>query len=100
MWKTQDVHPAVHGMSHCTFACRPAGNTLLASPEVRKIGFTGSTNVGKMLMKQAADTVKKVGRAEWGLKDFVQLSLGNLRGHRQREYDHIDWNGGAPGKAQ
>ena len=67
MWKvTQDVHPAMHGMSHRMFACCCSGNTLLASPEVRKIGFTGSTNVGKMLMKQAADTVKKVGPAELG----------------------------------
>ena len=53
-------------MSHRIFARCCAGNTLLASPDVRKIGFTGSTNVGKMLMKQAADTVKKVGPAEWG----------------------------------
>ena len=60
------THPVVHGMLHRMCACCCAGNTLLASPDVRKIGFTGSTNVGKMLMKQAADTVKKVGPAEWG----------------------------------
>uniref|UniRef100_A0A061QXJ1 Succinate-semialdehyde dehydrogenase, mitochondrial n=1 Tax=Tetraselmis sp. GSL018 TaxID=582737 RepID=A0A061QXJ1_9CHLO len=36
------------------------GNTLLASEAVRKIGFTGSTAVGKKLMAGAADTVKKV----------------------------------------
>ncbi len=64
--KTQNVHPAAHGMSHRICACCCAGNTLLASPEVRKIGFTGSTNVGKLLMKQAADTVKKVWAAGWG----------------------------------
>ena len=60
------MHPAVHDMSHHMCVCCCAGNTLLASPDVRKIGFTGSTNVGKMLMKQAADTVKKVGPAKWG----------------------------------
>lgn len=32
----------------------------MKSDVVRKIGFTGSTAVGKILMKQAADTVKKV----------------------------------------
>jgi len=32
---------------------------LLASPIIRKLSFTGSTTVGKQLMKLAADTVKK-----------------------------------------
>lgn len=32
------------------------------SKVVRKVGFTGSTPVGKILAKQAADTVKKVRR--------------------------------------
>ncbi|XP_011628893.1 succinate-semialdehyde dehydrogenase, mitochondrial isoform X2 [Amborella trichopoda] len=36
------------------------GDTLLASSQVRKITFTGSTAVGKKLMAGAASTVKKV----------------------------------------
>jgi succinate-semialdehyde dehydrogenase/glutarate-semialdehyde dehydrogenase len=36
------------------------GETLMASPIVRKISFTGSTATGKLLMRQAADTVKKL----------------------------------------
>ncbi|KAI3456648.1 hypothetical protein Pfo_013311 [Paulownia fortunei] len=36
------------------------GEALLASPQVRKITFTGSTAVGKKLMAGAAGTVKKV----------------------------------------
>ncbi|XP_009363333.2 succinate-semialdehyde dehydrogenase, mitochondrial-like [Pyrus x bretschneideri] len=36
------------------------GDALLASPQVRKITFTGSTTVGKKLMAGAAGTVKKV----------------------------------------
>ncbi|XP_077244390.1 aldehyde dehydrogenase 5F1 isoform X1 [Tasmannia lanceolata] len=36
------------------------GDTLLASPQVRKITFTGSTAVGKKLMAGASGTVKKV----------------------------------------
>ncbi|KAF9600873.1 hypothetical protein IFM89_013469 [Coptis chinensis] len=36
------------------------GDTILESPQVRKITFTGSTAVGKKLMAGAAGTVKKV----------------------------------------
>jgi len=36
------------------------GGVFTASKEVRKLSFTGSTAVGKQLMKQCADTVKKV----------------------------------------
>ncbi|XP_043688022.1 succinate-semialdehyde dehydrogenase, mitochondrial [Telopea speciosissima] len=36
------------------------GDTLLASPQVRKITFTGSTAVGKKLLAGSAATVKKV----------------------------------------
>ncbi|KAL2330994.1 hypothetical protein Fmac_018575 [Flemingia macrophylla] len=36
------------------------GDALIASPQVRKITFTGSTAVGKKLMAGSAETVKKV----------------------------------------
>jgi len=36
------------------------GQAFMQDSRVRKITFTGSTEVGKLLMKQAADTVKKV----------------------------------------
>ncbi len=36
------------------------GNTLCADPRVRKLSFTGSTSVGKLLYRQCADTVKKL----------------------------------------
>ena len=39
---------------------REIGNVLVQSPVVRKLTFTGSTPVGKQLMKGCADTVKKV----------------------------------------
>ena len=32
---------------------------LLASPVIRKLSFTGSTVVGKLLIKQAADDLKR-----------------------------------------
>ena len=37
------------------------GDELTTNPSVRAITFTGSTEVGKQLMRQAASTVKKVG---------------------------------------
>lgn len=37
----------------------PIGAKLTASPVVRKISFTGSTRVGKLLLEQAAKTVKR-----------------------------------------
>lgn len=36
------------------------GNELTSNPIVRKVTFTGSTAIGKLLIKQCADTVKKV----------------------------------------
>ena len=36
------------------------GNVLCEDPRVRKLTFTGSTQVGKLLYKQSADTVKKL----------------------------------------
>ena len=39
---------------------RTAGQALVAHPDVDKIAFTGSTEVGKRIAKTAADTVKRV----------------------------------------
>lgn len=36
------------------------GGVLTSSPVVRALSFTGSTDVGKLLMRQCADTVKRV----------------------------------------
>jgi succinate-semialdehyde dehydrogenase/glutarate-semialdehyde dehydrogenase len=36
------------------------GGALCASPTVRKLSFTGSTRVGAVLMRQCADTIKKL----------------------------------------
>lgn len=47
------------------------GSTLATSKAVHKISFTGSTRVGKLLMKQAADTVKKVSLELGGNAPFI-----------------------------
>jgi len=36
------------------------GKTITASPVVRKLSFTGSTRVGALLMRQCADTIKRL----------------------------------------
>jgi succinate-semialdehyde dehydrogenase/glutarate-semialdehyde dehydrogenase len=47
------------------------GAALMASPLVRKVSFTGSTPVGKLLMRQAADTVKKLSLELGGNAPFI-----------------------------
>jgi succinate-semialdehyde dehydrogenase / glutarate-semialdehyde dehydrogenase len=44
---------------------------LMASPDVRKISFTGSTEVGKKLIRQSADTVKRVSMELGGHAPFI-----------------------------
>ena len=47
------------------------GNVLCASPIVRKVTFTGSTEVGRILMKQSASTIKKMSLELGGLAPFI-----------------------------
>lgn len=47
------------------------GQEMCANPVVKKISFTGSTAVGKLLMKQAAETVKKVSMELGGNAPFI-----------------------------
>ena len=42
-----------------------------AGPEVRKISFTGSTAVGKALLRESAMTVKKVSMELGGNAPFI-----------------------------
>jgi succinate-semialdehyde dehydrogenase/glutarate-semialdehyde dehydrogenase len=47
------------------------GAELTGNPLVRKLSFTGSTEVGKLLLKQCADTVKKVSMELGGNAPFI-----------------------------
>jgi succinate-semialdehyde dehydrogenase/glutarate-semialdehyde dehydrogenase len=47
------------------------GGEMTSNPKVRKLSFTGSTPVGKLLMKQCADTVKKVSMELGGNAPFI-----------------------------
>ncbi len=50
---------------------RTIGGELTSNPTVRKLSFTGSTHVGKILMKQCADTVKKLSLELGGNSPFI-----------------------------
>lgn len=47
------------------------GNILCASDTIRKLSFTGSTAVGKILMRQSADTMKKLSFELGGNAPFI-----------------------------
>ncbi|MDC7713659.1 NAD-dependent succinate-semialdehyde dehydrogenase [Vogesella sp. LYT5W] len=47
------------------------GGELTGNPLVRKLTFTGSTGVGKLLLRQCADTVKKVSMELGGNAPFI-----------------------------
>jgi succinate-semialdehyde dehydrogenase/glutarate-semialdehyde dehydrogenase len=47
------------------------GGTLTASPVVRKLSFTGSTEVGRLLMAQCAPTIKKLSLELGGNAPFI-----------------------------
>lgn len=47
------------------------GRALCENPTVRKVSFTGSTGVGKLLMKQSADTLKKLSFELGGNAPFI-----------------------------
>ena len=54
------------------------GTSLMASSQVRKVSFTGSTPVGKLLMRQAADTVKKLSLELGGNAPFIVFDDADL----------------------
>ncbi|QDQ80701.1 NAD-dependent succinate-semialdehyde dehydrogenase [Paraburkholderia megapolitana] len=54
------------------------GNVLTASPVVRKLSFTGSTRVGKLLAKQSADTLKKLSLELGGNAPFIVFDDADL----------------------
>lgn len=61
-----------------TGAAVAIGGELTGNPIVRKITFTGSTEIGKVLMKQCADTVKKVSLELGGNAPFIVFNDADL----------------------
>jgi succinate-semialdehyde dehydrogenase / glutarate-semialdehyde dehydrogenase len=58
-------------LSVITGASGPIGKELTTNPLVRKLTFTGSTEIGKQLMEQCASTVKKVSLELGGNAPFI-----------------------------
>lgn len=54
------------------------GKVLSTHKDVRKVSFTGSTQVGKILMKQSADTVKKVSMELGGNAPFIVFESADI----------------------
>jgi succinate-semialdehyde dehydrogenase/glutarate-semialdehyde dehydrogenase len=54
------------------------GEELTSNPTVRMLGFTGSTEVGKLLMRRCADTVKKVSLELGGNAPFIVFDDADL----------------------
>jgi len=54
------------------------GKELCSNPVVRKITFTGSTEVGRILMRQSADQVKKLGLELGGNAPFIVFDDADL----------------------
>ncbi|MGS1096780.1 NAD-dependent succinate-semialdehyde dehydrogenase (plasmid) [Aquamicrobium terrae] len=54
------------------------GGELTGNPIVRKVSFTGSTAVGKILMRQCADTVKRVSLELGGNAPFIVFDDADL----------------------
>ncbi|HKW82197.1 MAG TPA: NAD-dependent succinate-semialdehyde dehydrogenase [Burkholderiaceae bacterium] len=58
-------------LSVLTGSATKIGAEMTASPVVRKLTFTGSTEVGRMLMRQSADTIKKLSLELGGNAPFI-----------------------------
>ncbi len=61
-----------------TGAAGEIGGEMTSNPTVRKLSFTGSTGIGKLLMRQCADTVKKVSLELGGNAPFIVFDDADL----------------------
>ena len=61
-----------------TRSARAIGGEFTSNPTVRKITFTGSTEIGKQLMEQCAGTVKKVSVELGGNAPFIVFDDADL----------------------
>lgn len=58
----------------------PFADTIFADERVRKVSFTGSTEVGKLLIRQSADTVKRLSLELGGNAPFIVFADADLDG--------------------
>jgi succinate-semialdehyde dehydrogenase/glutarate-semialdehyde dehydrogenase len=65
-------------LSCVTGAAGPIGGELTSNPQVRKLSFTGSTEVGKVLLQQCASSVKKTSMELGGNAPFIVFDDADL----------------------
>lgn len=65
-------------LSVITGSAPDIGGEMTRSPIVRKLSFTGSTAVGRTLMRQSAETIKKVSLELGGNASFIVFDDANL----------------------
>ena len=65
-------------LSVLTGSASEIGAEMTRSPVVRKLSFTGSTEVGRTLMRQSADTVKKLSLELGGNAPFIVFDDADL----------------------
>lgn len=70
------------------------GGVFLSDTRVRKVTFTGSTEVGKVLMRQGADTVKKLSLELGGHAPMIILNDAHIETAVQGVMDSKFRNGG------
>ncbi len=71
-------HPPKGVFNVITGLRQEIGGELTSSPIVRKLSFTGSTEIGKTLMAQCAGTVKKMSLELGGNAPFIVFDDANL----------------------
>jgi succinate-semialdehyde dehydrogenase/glutarate-semialdehyde dehydrogenase len=59
-------------------SAKAIGGEMTANPLVRKLSFTGSTEVGRMLMQQVAPTIKKISLELGGNAPFIVFDDADL----------------------
>jgi len=58
-------------LSVVTGSASAIGGEMTSNPVVRKLSFTGSTEIGRLLMRQSADTIKKLSLELGGNAPFI-----------------------------
>jgi acyl-CoA reductase-like NAD-dependent aldehyde dehydrogenase len=71
-----------------------AGAPLVASPMVDKVGFTGSRDVGKIIMKSGADTLKRVTLELGGKSPNIVFADAEFDAAMEGSTNGIFWNQG------
>jgi betaine-aldehyde dehydrogenase len=71
-----------------------AGAPLVASPMVDKVGFTGSRDVGKIIMKAGADTLKRVTLELGGKSPNIVFADAEFDAAMEGSANGIFWNQG------